>query len=66
MDTTRQFASQIGVGFQEQAHSNVYGDSEADSFKLYRETKCKDHRQNMSLSMKLRARFNVFLRRIST
>ena len=37
MDTTRQFASQIGVGFQEQAHSNVYGDSEAHSFKLYRE-----------------------------
>ena len=34
MDTTRQFASQIRVGFQEQAHSNVCCDSEVHSFKL--------------------------------
>ena len=37
MDTTRQFASQIGVGFQGQAHNNVCGDTELDSFKWYRE-----------------------------
>ena len=34
MDTTRQFASQIRVGFQEQARSNVCSDSEVHSFKL--------------------------------
>ena len=34
MDTTRQFASQIRVGFQEQAQSNVCSDSEVHSFKL--------------------------------
>ena len=35
MDTTRQFASQIRVGFQEQAQSNVVcSDSEVHSFKL--------------------------------